>query len=257
MTIVIATLNQKGGAAKTTLSGHLIHAANRANKRALAVDLDKQASFSLAIEPADGAVRGTHASELFESPTEVVPEFVNEKLSIIRADKADLARSVHSDMKSTAAAAKLIRAAAQDFDVTIIDTAGSLGEDATIYAAMMAADFVVCPFQVGLSEMAALQDLWGHIESVRRKINPRLKVLGLLPCRINTRSSEEGEFLKMLQISYGKMILPYVLAERAAVKQAVARRVPVWQGTKGDGHRKAGQEWLVACNGILSAAGVK
>jgi chromosome partitioning protein len=32
--------------------------------------------------------------------------------------------------------------------------------------------------------------------------------------------------------------------------------VPVWQGTKGEGHQKAGQEWLTACNAILASMGV-
>lgn len=257
MTIAIAVVNQKGGAAKTTVSNHLTHAARRAGKRVLAADLDKQASFSLGILPADGAERGLHSSDLFNGAAGAAPEYVDDKLGIIRSDKLELARCVHADKATTESAARNLRQAAKDFDVCIIDTAGSLGEDATLYAALMAADYVVCPFQVGLSELAALQDLWVHIEGVRRNVNPRLKVLGLLPCRINTRSTEESQFLEMLRKTYGKFILPHVLAERAAVKQAVARRVPVWQGTKGDGHRKAGQEWLSACESILSSAGVK
>jgi chromosome partitioning protein len=257
MTIAIAVVNQKGGAGKTTVSNHLVHAARRAGHRALAVDFDKQASFSLGILPADDATRGLHSSDLFDGPPSVAPERVADDLSIIRSDKLELARRVHSDKDTTENAARNLRRVAHDFDVCIIDTAGSLGEDATLYAALMAADYIVCPFQVGLSELAALQDLWVHIEGVRRNVNPRLKVLGLLPCKINTRSTEESEFLVMLRKTYGKFILPHVLAERAAVKQAVARRVPVWQGTKGDGHRKAGQEWLTACESILIAAGVK
>jgi chromosome partitioning protein len=257
MTTVIAVVNQKGGAGKTTVSGHLVHAARRGGKKALAVDMDKQASFSLAILPADNSIRGLHASDLFDGTPSVSPERVADDLSIIRSDKLELARRVASDRATTEAAARNLRSAAEGFDVCIIDTAGSLGEDATLYAALMAADYIVCPFQVGLSELAALQDLWVHIEGVRRNVNPRLKVLGLLPCKINTRSTEEGEFLAMLRRTYGKFILPHILAERAAVKQAVARRVPVWQGTKGDGHRKAGHEWLSACEAILKSAGVK
>lgn len=257
MTITIAVVNQKGGAGKTTVSGHLVHAVRRAGLRGLAVDLDKQASFSLGILPADDAIRGIHASDLFDGAPTLEPERVDDGLSIIRSDKLELARRVHSSADEAASAARNLRVIAQNFDVCIIDTAGSLGEDATLYAALMAADYIVCPFQVGLSELAALQDLWVHIEGVRRNINPRLKVLGLLPCRINTRSAEESAFLEMLRKSYGKMILPHVLAERAAVKQAVAKRVPVWQGTRGDGHRKAGQEWLAACEAILTAAGAK
>jgi chromosome partitioning protein len=256
MTKIVAVVNQKGGTGKTTVSSNIVHAARRAGLRVLAADLDKQASLSLAFLPADGAAPGLMASALFTSAPIGEPESIAADLSIIRADKLQLAKCVKADPATTAAAAKRLRAAAQGYDLCVIDTPGSLGEDATTYAALMAADFVVCPFQVGLSEMAALEDLWQHIAGVRKSVNPRLKLLGLLPCKINTRSREERDFLDVLRKRYGTSILPHILAERAPVKQAVARRVPVWHSTRGDSHYKAGQEWLSACESILAGVGV-
>ncbi|WP_321874642.1 ParA family protein [Burkholderia ubonensis] len=256
---IIAVVNQKGGAAKTTLTEQLAHAARHAEVgKTLVTDLDKQGSASLYFRPADGATAGLQASSLFNAGPLAAPEQIAPDLAIIRADKLELAKRVKEGKEATVRAAKNLRQAAQGFDLCVIDTAGSLGEDATTYAALMAADYVVCPFQVGLSEVAALNDLWQHIAGIRSSgINPRLQVLGLLPCRINTRSAEERKFLDMLRKKYGKAILPHVLAERAAVKQAVARRAPVWQGNRGEGHKKAGEEWLAACNAILAGVGVK
>ncbi|MBN3780502.1 ParA family protein [Burkholderia sp. Ac-20345] len=253
----IAVVNQKGGAAKSTLTQQLSHAARQAEIKTLVVDLDKQGSASLGFLPAEGAAAGLQASSLFGTGPLATPEQIAPGFSIIRADKLELAKRVKEGKEATMRAAKNLRQIAQGFDLCVIDTPGSLGEDATTYAALMAADYVICPFQVGLSEVAALHDLWQHIAGIRSSgINPRLQVLGLLPCRINTRSAEERNFLEQLRKKYGKAILPHVLAERAAVKQAVARRAPVWQGNRGDGHKKAGQEWLAACNAILAGVGV-
>jgi chromosome partitioning protein len=256
MTKIVAVVNQKGGTGKTTVSSNIIHAARRVGLRALAADLDKQGSLSLAFLPAADAAPGLMAHELFTAAPLTAPESIADDLSIIRADKSLLAKCVKADPAATAAAAKRLREAAQEFDLCVIDTPGSLGEDATTYAALMAADFVVCPFQVGLSEIAALEDLWRHLGAVRKSVNPKLKLLGLLPCKINTRSRQERDFLASLRKTYGSAILPHVLAERAPVKQAVARRVAVWQGTRGDSHMKAGQEWLAACESILAGVGV-
>lgn len=255
MTKILAVVNQKGGAAKTTLALHVGYAARRAGLRVLWADLDKQASLSLSV-PTNGAQDGVKASELFTFDSIRLPESVVPDVGIIRADKLQLAKRVKEGMQVTEAAARNLRLLAHDYDLCVIDTPGSLGEDATTYVALMVADYVVCPFQVGLSELAALQDLWMHIMGVRNSINPKLKVLGLLPCRINTRSREERDFLASLRKQFGTNIMSHVLADRASVKQAVARRVPVWQGTKGDSHRKAGREWLAACEAILNGTGV-
>jgi chromosome partitioning protein len=259
MTKIIAVVNQKGGAAKTTLATHITHAARRAGLSVLAVDLDKQASLSLGFVAADDATAGIEASTLFagELNGDAAAERIADDLAIVRADKLALAKRVRESRETTQRAARNIRQLAQGYDLCVIDTAGSLGEDATTYAALMAADYVVCPFQVGLYELSALQDLWQHISGVRTSgINPRLKLLGLLPSRINTRSKEERGFLDVLRTKYRDAIMPHVLTERAAVKQASARRLPVWQGNRGDGHKKAGEEWLAACNAILAGVGV-
>jgi len=115
---------------------------------------------------------------------------------------------------------------------------------------------VVCPFAVGLYEADALKELWGYLKTIKTAAyNPKLRLMGLLPSKVNTKSKEEREALQGLRDQLGSVILPLVLAERVAVKQATMKRRPVWKSTRGAGHAKAAAEWREACNYILGNLG--
>ena len=46
-------------------------------------------------------------------------------------------------------------------------------------------------------------------------------------------------------------MLPHMLAERGAVKTAIAMRTPVWDKPKTGSHRLAAREWRDTCNYII------
>jgi chromosome partitioning protein len=70
--------------------------------------------------------------------------------------------------------------------------------------------------------------------------------------KTNNRSIDESKALAFLRERYATAILPEILPERAAVRKAVARRIPVWVKTQGESHLKAAREWRAACESILS-----
>lgn len=254
---ILAVANQKGGQAKSTVIVHLAYAALEAGLRVLVVDMDPQASVSLTFESVDGAAPGLTASSLFgaEAP-ELAPEKLSDRLSIIRADELLMQiNGANEDAKRRPA--KNLRTFAKDFDLCLIDTPGAIGFNPPMtIAALIAADAVVCPFAVGLYEGKGLADLWAYLRSIKAKgLNPSLRLLGLMPCKVNTKSREEMAALAQLRTDMGNVILPWTLAERTAVKQAIMRRRPVWKNTKGAGHLAAAKEWRAACTGVLGKLG--
>jgi len=101
-------------------------------------------------------------------------------------------------------------------------------------------------------ELAGVVDLMQTIHVIRTQgFNPRLRHVGILPMKTNTRSVNAKQALDALRKRYGEAILPEVLPEREAVRQAIANRRPVWIKVNGEGHLKAAQEWQAACNSIL------
>lgn len=253
----LAVANQKGGVGKSTLTAHLAYAALEAGLRVLLVDLDKQGSLSLSFPATEGTPEGLPASALFsEVDSGLAPQPIGEKLAIIRADEtlSLLTGAIEGVVRMPAR--NLARFAA-DFDLCLIDTPGAIGFNPPMtVAALVAADAVVCPFSVGLYETKGLADLWAYLKNIKTATyNPRLRLLGLLPSKINTKSKEERDALDALRAQLGSAILPATLAERTAVKQAVMKRRPVWRNTKGAGHLAAGKEWRTVCHSILGELG--
>jgi chromosome partitioning protein len=255
---VLAVANQKGGVGKSTLTVHLAYAALEAGLRVLLVDMDKQGSLSLTFTAPQDAQPGLMTSKLFDvSLAGGLPQAVTDKLSIIRADGEVLGRLLGVGDGIEKRPAAHLRSFARQFDLCLIDTPGSLGFNPPMtVGALVAADAVVCPFAVGLYEADALKELWGYLKTIKTAaFNPKLRLMGLLPSKVNTKSKEEREALADLRVQLGNVILPLVLAERVAVKQATMKRRPVWKSTRGAGHQKAAVEWREACNYILGNLG--
>ncbi|MBS0571863.1 MAG: ParA family protein [Proteobacteria bacterium] len=247
----LAIANQKGGVGKSTLTAHLGYAAVEAGLRVLLVDMDKQGSLSLTFPAAAGAAAGLVASKLYDAQPMpgAAPERVSEQVSIIRADNALLSID-KAENEVIRRPAQALRAFAADFDLCLIDTPPLLG--VRLMASLAAADYVVTPVSIGLYELAGVADLLQTIHVVRTQgFNPRLRHVGILPMKTNSRSGDENRALADLRQRYGNAILPDVLPERAPVRKAVAKRRPVWISTKGEGHMKAAQEWRAACESIL------
>ena len=256
----LAVVNQKGGVGKSTVCDQTSRAAVEAGKRVLLVDLDPQGSLSTAFPPT-GEHQGeaSTSSALFAEGSTIIPEVLKPGLAIIRKD--ELLRKLSADNREgLKRPAQYLRELAAEYDLCIIDTPGALGDNVpTTTAALIAADAVVCPFAVGLFEAEPLSQLWMHLQQIiSGGVNPRLRVLGLIPSKVNVKSAEEMAALDNLRAHphVGKFILPVILGERAAVKQAIAKRKPVWRGVNGTGHKTAAAEWKAATHKILSSLGV-
>lgn len=254
---ILAVTNQKS-TGKSTLCFHLGHLGVEKSLRVLLVNLDGQGSLDLVFPANEGAAPSLVASDLFQlgangEPVHGQPEYLSENLAIFRADETlfDLDAAPDSFLKNLRVNLKQYD---EQFDLCIIDTPGRICMP--LKAAMVAADAVLCPVTMGLFEIAALADLWKFIQAIKQKgLNTQLRILGILPNKINTKSREELEGLAMLREQFGDAIMPETLAERASVKQALSRHRPVWLGTKGAGHRTAGLEWKSVCNTILVKLG--
>lgn len=254
---ILAVVNQKGGVGKSTVVVHNAYCARERGLRVLLVDLDRQGSLSTSFPPTgEHEGEASSASALFSDGAVIVPEVLEEGFAIIRADEA-LSMLSGASRDGIKRPARYLRELASQYDLCIIDTPGVLGFNPPMtIAALAAADAVVCPFGVGLYEGKALADLWEYLKGIKAQgINPRLRLMGLLPSRVHTTSKEEMAALATLRAQFGNAILPLMLGERASVKQAISKRKPVWRGTKGAGHAKAGKEWREATTSILTNLG--
>jgi chromosome partitioning protein len=249
MQVTMAIVNQKGGVGKTTLTVHLAELAAE-HRRVCVVDFDPQANtteYFLGRKP--NASDGLLTSQLFTEAAGTEPTTVNDRISIVPADRLRMKALNAPEGYSKLPAARLH--ALEGFDMFILDTPPAPGYLQT--SALVAASCYLVPVTMDNFSQQGLMELLTDLQQLRA-INPRLKPLGVLANRLKAGARRQAEHLRNLQGALGKRMLPYTLSDRAAIVDALDHSRPVWRHTRSASARAAGAEMRVACNDILERA---
>jgi chromosome partitioning protein len=188
---VIAIANQKGGVGKTTTAVNLSASLASTGKKVLVVDIDPQANATSGLGFARGAVTEGIYDALSggRSLRELTQLTELDSLFLVPAT-ADLA-GAEVELVNTADREHCLEqalAAVKDrYDYVVIDCPPSLG--LLTLNALVAADAVVIPLQCEYYALEGLSALVATIERVKRSLNPRLEIEGILLTMVDARTS--------------------------------------------------------------------
>jgi len=201
---IIAISNQKGGTGKTTTACNMGYALAYAGKRVLLVDFDPQANLTMSfgIDQPDELALPMHSilnlvmdgrplpekSEYIKQgkSLDIIPCNIN--LSITEINLRD-------ELGGERTLSELLEPLRPEYDYIIIDTNPYLG--LLTINALAACDSVVIPVSPQLWSATGLTDLLQTISKVKRKINPRIAIEGILltMCDERTRLFREAKAL--------------------------------------------------------------
>lgn len=196
----IAVINQKGGVGKTTTTANLGAALADRGLRVLLIDLDPQAHLSLhfGVELAD-AQQSIYDVLTASTPIADVAVPGRDKLAIVPAD-IDLA-GAETELVSVTGREVLLREALEPvddaYDILLIDCPPSLG--VLTINALVAADEVMIPLQAHFLALQGLSRLLSTVTLVRQRINPALKVGGIVLCMHESTTRLAGEVVDDLR----------------------------------------------------------
>jgi chromosome partitioning protein len=179
----IAIINQKGGVGKTTTTVNLGAALAQAGKRVLLVDLDPQSHLTLhlGIDPSTRP-GGTYEALTQSTPLDQVRKQVAENLWMV-GSHIDLA-AAEIELVSVVGREVILRdlldAHKANYDYVLMDCPPSLG--VLTLNALAAASEIFIPLQPHYLALHGLSKLLETVSLVARRINPALRVTGVVVC---------------------------------------------------------------------------
>lgn len=210
---VIAIANQKGGVGKTTTCANLGIGLARQGKRVLLIDSDPQGSLTISLgyrqpDQLDTTLSDVMSSVLMDkvfSPDWGILRH-GEGVSLMPAniELSGMEAALVNAMSRETVMRQYLSSVKHDYDYILIDCMPSLGM-LTINA-LTAADSVLIPVQAQYLSAKGLEQLLQTVSKVRRQINPKLKIEGVLLTMVNSRTYFSKEISNLLRDTYGSKI---------------------------------------------------
>lgn len=209
----IAVVNQKGGTAKTTTTENLGIGLAQEGKKVLLIDTDPQASLTISLGYPRPDDIGVTLSDIMNKIIDDKP--IQDREGILtHAEGVDLMPSnialsgmevsLVNAMSRESILKQYIDTVNQKYDYILLDCMPSLGM-LTINA-LVAADDVLIPVQAQYLSAKGLEQLLGTVSKVKRQINPKLKIEGILMTMVDGRTNYAKEISSLIRDTYGGRI---------------------------------------------------
>ncbi len=213
MSKVIICANQKGGVAKTTTTINLGVGLARLGKKVLVIDNDPQGSLTEALgyqEP--DRLEVTLATimervlneEEFDLNEGILHHEEGIDLMPANIELSGVETSLIGVMSSETVLRDYIEMLGNRYDYILVDCSPNLGQ--LTLNALVAADEVIIPVQAAYLPIKGLEQLLKTISRVKRKMNPKLKIQGILITMVDYRTAYANEITEVLYDVYGNSI---------------------------------------------------
>jgi chromosome partitioning protein len=211
---VIAFANQKGGVAKTTTTLNLAVAFAESGYRVLCIDLDPQGNLTMSqgIDP-DKVEKSLYDVLVNDMPISEIIQKREIDIAVASIDLAGAEIAMSTKIGRERSLEKALKEVAGDYDFVCIDTPPSLG--LLTINALTAASKVIVPVQCEYLSMRGLVQLQNTLRMIQENLNPDVKIEGILPTMLDSRTVHAKEAVEILEENFGDLVF------RSRIKKAI------------------------------------
>ncbi|MFQ7159304.1 MAG: ParA family protein [Ruthenibacterium sp.] len=210
---VLAVVNQKGGTGKTTTCENLGVGLAQEGKKVLLVDVDPQGSLTISLgyprpDDLDSTLSELMAKVMQETPLSPGEGILHheEGVDLIPANisLSGIEVSLVNAMSRETILKQLMEPLKRQYDFILLDCMPSLGM--LTVNALAAADNVLIPVQAQYLSAKGLEQLLQTVNKVRRQINPKLRIEGILLTMVDGRTNYAKDISSLIRETYGSKI---------------------------------------------------
>ena len=226
---VIVVANQKGGVGKTTTAINLSSFLASFGKKVLIIDVDPQANATSGL----GFDKKTLSKSIYNcliedtSPIEVLFETKIKNLYIIPSNihlagaQVEMIEMEQREFRLK----KIVDVLKNRFDFIIIDTPPSLG--ILTLNGLVAADTVLIPLQCEYYAMEGLSQLLNTIKIVKKRLNPKLEIEGILLTMYDSRTNLSSQVVSDVTNYFKDKVFKTIIPRNVKLSEAPSYGMPI------------------------------
>lgn len=227
---IIAMCNQKGGVGKTTTTINLGAGLVETGRRVLLVDFDPQGSLSVGLGADPHQMEASVYNLLLDDEVDadqVIEPTSTEGMDLLPSNIDLSAAEVQlvSEVAREQALNRVLEPLRERYDVILIDCAPSLG--LLTINALTAADQVIIPLECEYFALRGVALLQRTIDMVQKRINPRLKLLGVLGTMFDGRTLHSREVMERVVEAFGDTVFHTVIRRTVKFPETTVAGEPI------------------------------
>lgn len=227
---VIAMVNQKGGVGKTTSTVSLGAALAGYGRRVLLVDFDPQGALSISLGFNPNEMELTVYNLLTQSDCHVGDVIIGsdvENLDLLPSniDLSAAELQLVSEVGREYALQRALAPIIDEYDVILIDCQPSLG--LLTLNALTAANDVIVPMECEYFALRGVALLKDTIDKVASRLNPNLRIMGVLATMYDPRTLHSREVLSTVEQAFGDLVFQTTINRTIKFPDAAVAGEPI------------------------------